>query len=114
MRVLAIGCHPDDIEIGCGGTLAKYAKLGHEVFSCHVANGNMGHAIIMPDELRRIRTKEAEEAGAVLGVKEVFNIDVNEKSALMNQNIFPSVNHHRRFPPSFTITFERRLSFRES
>jgi LmbE family N-acetylglucosaminyl deacetylase len=78
MRVLAIGCHPDDIEIGCGGTLAKYAKLGHEVFSCHVANGNMGHAIIMPDELRRIRTKEAEEAGAVLGVKEVFNIDVND------------------------------------
>lgn len=78
MRVLAIGCHPDDIEIGCGGTLAKYASLGHDVFTCHVANGNRGHAVIMPDELRAIRTIEAQEGGAVLGVKEVFNIDVND------------------------------------
>ena len=26
MNILGIGCHPDDLEIGCGGTLAKYAK----------------------------------------------------------------------------------------
>jgi len=31
MRILAIGAHPDDIEFGCGGTLAKYARQGHEV-----------------------------------------------------------------------------------
>lgn len=78
MNILAIGCHPDDLEIGCGGTLAKYAKLGHDVFMCHVANGNRGHAIIMPDELRTIRTKEAEDAGRILGVNEVINVDVND------------------------------------
>lgn len=78
MRVLAIGCHPDDLEIACGGTLRKYVERGADVFEAHVANGNQGHVIIMPDELRDMRTKEAENAGKVLGVKEVFNIDVGD------------------------------------
>ena len=59
MNILAIGCHPDDLEIGCYGTLAKYVKLGHEVSVCHVANGNLGHVEIMPEELARIRFEEA-------------------------------------------------------
>lgn len=75
MRVLAIGCHPDDIEVACAGTLAKYKKLGNEVVVCHVANGDKGHAIIQPKELRAIRTKEAEDAGALIDV-EVVNLDV--------------------------------------
>ena len=76
MNILAVGCHPDDLEIGCGGTLAKFAKEGNNVITCHVANGNMGHAVIMPEELKSIRTGEAEEAGRVLGVSEVINLDV--------------------------------------
>lgn len=78
MKVLAIGCHPDDLEIACGGTLRKYVERGADVYEAHVANGNLGHVVIMPDELRAIRTKEAEEAGKVLGAKEVFNIDVGD------------------------------------
>ncbi len=78
MRILAIGCHPDDLEIGCGGTIAKYAKNGDTVIMCHVANGNMGHVIIEPDELGPMRTKEAENAGRVLGAEEVINIDVGD------------------------------------
>jgi LmbE family N-acetylglucosaminyl deacetylase len=77
MIVLGIGCHPDDLEIGCGGTLAKYAKQGHKVFMCHIANGNMGHVVIEPPELRRIRTKEAEDAAKVLGA-EALSIDVGD------------------------------------
>ena len=76
MNVLAVGCHPDDLEISCAGTLAKYVKLGHKVVMCHVANGNRGHAVIMPDELRIIRIKEAQEAGKVIGVFEVVTLDV--------------------------------------
>jgi len=77
MNVLAIGCHPDDLEIGCAGTLAKYVKLGHKVTMCHVANGNLGHAVIEMDELREIRTREAEEAAAVIGADSI-NIDVGD------------------------------------
>jgi LmbE family N-acetylglucosaminyl deacetylase len=67
MNVLAIGCHPDDLEIACGGTLIRYAIEGHKVTMCTVTNGDMGHAVIMPDELIAIRKKEAEAAAKVIG-----------------------------------------------
>ena len=67
MNILAIGSHPDDIEIGCGGTLILYARVGHKVSICNIANGNLGHAVIMPDELREIRKKESEAAATVIG-----------------------------------------------
>lgn len=78
MKVLAIGCHPDDLEVGCGGTLARYAEQGEEVFMCHVANGNMGHAVIPPEKLEIIRTKEAVTAGEILGAKQVFSIGTSD------------------------------------
>ena len=77
MNVLAIGCHPDDLEIGCAGTLAKYVKLGHKVFMCHITNGNLGHVIIEPDELGEIRNNEAEAAAAVIGA-EAFSLNVGD------------------------------------
>ncbi|MCL2126714.1 MAG: PIG-L family deacetylase [Treponema sp.] len=77
MNILGIGCHPDDLEIGCGGTLAKFAKQGHKVFMCHIANGDMGHKVIMPEELNKIRTKEAEEAAKTLGA-EAISMDIGD------------------------------------
>lgn len=67
MKILAIGCHPDDLEIGCYGTLAKYVKQGHDVAVCHIANGNLGHVEIMQDELAKIRLAEAKAAAKVIG-----------------------------------------------
>lgn len=78
MNILAVGCHPDDLEISCGGTLALYAMSGHCVIMVHVANGNMGHAVIMPDELRQIRQKEAQQAGSVLGASRVISLDIGD------------------------------------
>ncbi len=77
MNVLAIGCHPDDIEISCCGTLAKCVKRGDKVTVCHVANGNMGHEIIKPDELRIIRANEAKSAGSLAGI-EVVTLDIGD------------------------------------
>ena len=78
MRVLAVGCHPDDLEIACAGTLRKYVKRGDEVYVCHVANGNKGHRVIPPDELRVMRHGEAERAAAVEGAKKVFDLDIGD------------------------------------
>jgi len=106
MNVLAIGCHPDDLEIACGGTLRKYADRGANVYEAHVANGNLGHVVIMPDELRAIRTKEAEEAGKVLGAKQVFNIDVGDLCVdSHNQDVIDAVGDVVRFvKPDVIIT----------
>ena len=87
MKVLAITCHPDDMELTCAGTLLKCKARGDEVFVCHIANGNMGHMVIMPDELREIRAKEAQNAAALAGftivTTDVGDLTVN--SADMNQ-----------------------------
>lgn len=69
MNVLAIGAHPDDLECSCGGTLAKYARLGHKVFMVHVANGNVGSRTIGPEELAKIRGEEARRGGAHIGAE---------------------------------------------
>ena len=108
MNVLAIGCHPDDLEIGCGGTLARLAREGHHVFMCHVANGDMGHAVIMPKELGEMRTREAEEAGAIIGAKHVYNIDVHDctVSSTDREALRKIVGVIRETRPDFIITHD--------
>ncbi len=71
MRVLAIGCHPDDLEIACSGTLRKYVEQGADVYMCHVANGDQGHVIIEPGPLGKIREKEGAEPESF---EEVWNL----------------------------------------
>jgi N-acetylglucosamine malate deacetylase 1 len=62
LHLLAFGPHPDDLEIGLGGTLAKQAALGHRVGLCDLTRGEMG-SNGTPEE----RLKEAEAARTVLG-----------------------------------------------
>ncbi len=69
MRILALGAHPDDIEILCGGTLARYRQAGHDVVMAHVCNGDCGHFVIPPAELAAIRAGEAAAAAAVIGAE---------------------------------------------
>jgi LmbE family N-acetylglucosaminyl deacetylase len=42
VRVLAVGAHPDDVEINCSGTLLKYRKEGHDIFVVLMTSGNIG------------------------------------------------------------------------
>jgi len=72
MNVLAVGCHPDDLEIGCGGTLAKYVRNGDKVFMCIVASGNVGHRVIPSEELAVIRREEAMASGGIIGAEVIM------------------------------------------
>ena len=77
MKILAVGCHPDDVEIACAGTLAKCVMRGDEVTVCHVANGDLGHAVIQPPKLREMRAEEARKAGSLAGIK-VITCDIGD------------------------------------
>lgn len=75
---LAIGAHPDDIEFGCGGTLAKWAAMGCLVHHLVLTDGSKGtwnpEADI--DALVRIRRDEQREAALRLGARgEVVFLD---------------------------------------
>ena len=65
MNILALGAHPDDIEIGCGGTLIKYARAGHRVYLMVLTDGSQGGDA--PE-----RRAEQLASGRILGVQEVF------------------------------------------
>ena len=65
--ILAVGAHPDDLEILCAGTLAKYAKQGVKLSMAVATDGSAGHMIIPPKELAEIRHGEAEKAAKMIG-----------------------------------------------
>lgn len=69
MRVLAVGAHPDDLEILCGGTLARYVREGHEVTMCHASLGDRGSFVHTSAEISEIRLSEARTAAAVIGAQ---------------------------------------------
>jgi LmbE family N-acetylglucosaminyl deacetylase len=69
MNILAIGAHPDDIEINCAGTLARYAEQGDRVVIAVFTSGNMGDLRVPPAELARIRRAEAEASAAIIGAR---------------------------------------------
>lgn len=71
VNVLAFGAHPDDIELYCGGTLAKYAQAGHSVTMAVICNGVAGRGEMGPDEIIQIRAHESLEAASVIGADTV-------------------------------------------
>lgn len=72
MRVLVIAPHPDDEIIGVGGTIAKRAKDGDEVYVCVVTKGK---SPIFNDEFIEQGRKECRKADKKLGVKETIFLD---------------------------------------
>jgi LmbE family N-acetylglucosaminyl deacetylase len=62
VSVVAVGAHPDDIEFGCGGTVALHADVGDLVTFIYVSNGERGGN---PKE----RTREAREGAKILGAR---------------------------------------------
>lgn len=72
MRVLAIGAHPDDLEILCGGTLARMVAEGHEVTMAHATDGARGGGPgDDPARMAQLRAREAEQAAALAGARHV-------------------------------------------
>lgn len=72
MRVLVIAPHPDDEIIGVGGTIAKRAKDGNEVYVCVVTKGK---SPLFNDEFIEQGRKECRKADKKLGVKETIFLD---------------------------------------
>ena len=70
-RVLAVYAHPDDADVSCGGTLARWAAEGAEVSVVVCASGDKGSSdpTVVPAELAARRAGEVERAVAALGLR---------------------------------------------
>jgi LmbE family N-acetylglucosaminyl deacetylase len=63
-RALAIGAHPDDVEFGCGGTLAKWAADGCQIFHLVLTDGSKGTWDPDVDQAELVVTRQREQRAA--------------------------------------------------
>ncbi|MDQ3711259.1 MAG: PIG-L family deacetylase [Acidobacteriota bacterium] len=66
-RVLAVGAHPDDVEIMCSGTLFALRRLGYEIHVVSLTLGDCGSIEHSAEEISKIRHCEAQRACEMLG-----------------------------------------------
>jgi len=77
LKVMVAGGHPDDPESGCGGTIARYTDLGHEVVAMYLTRGEAGIEGKSHTEAAAIRTAEARKACEILKARSAFAGQVN-------------------------------------
>ena len=70
---LAFGAHPDDVELGCGATIAKLVSQGKKVGIVDLTRGELGTR-----GSAEIRTKETKEASKILGITIRENMDFKD------------------------------------
>jgi bacillithiol biosynthesis deacetylase BshB1 len=100
LDILAIAAHPDDAELGCGGTLAKHAAMGHKVGIIDLTRGELGTR-----GTPEIRAKEAENASRILGLAVRENLGLPDgffKNDEAHQRIV--IAAIRRYKPEIVIT----------
>jgi LmbE family N-acetylglucosaminyl deacetylase len=116
-KLMAVLAHPDDESLGVGGTLAKYASEGVEVFLVTATRGDGGryrghspddHQHPGPVALAKIRETELRAAASVLGVREVSLLDYRDQHldrANPREAVAGIVGHLRRVHPDVVLTF---------
>jgi LmbE family N-acetylglucosaminyl deacetylase len=73
LRVLVIAAHPDDEVLGAGGTIAKHARMGDEVWVCFAADGGEGTSSVEELKVASI------EAAKILGIKEIKRLGFRDQ-----------------------------------
>lgn len=102
LDVVAVGAHPDDVEIACGGTLARLVRQGYKVGIIDLTDGEPTPLSPGPD----VRMEEARRAGEILGVHVRVNLN------LPNRRLFDDftsrialAKEFRRYRPKVVLGF---------
>jgi LmbE family N-acetylglucosaminyl deacetylase len=102
LDVIAVGAHPDDVEIACGGTLARLVKLGYQVGIIDLTDGEPTPKSPGPE----VRLAEAKAAAEALGVQLRVTLD------LPNRRLFDTfearvalAKEFRKYRPRLVIGF---------
>lgn len=79
-RALVIGAHPDDNDVGCGGTIARLTRQGWDVTFMVCTNGNKGShdPEVSAYRLSEMREVEQRSSAAVLGVRRIIFLRYND------------------------------------
>lgn len=88
MKIIAIGAHLDDLELACGGSLAKFVKNGHQVRMVVLSESNYVHYSGKYGRSADVAIKEGRKATEIIGVTDfkLFNFpakDIDNNSVLV-------------------------------
>lgn len=102
LDVIAVGAHPDDVEIACGGTLAKLVKQGHRVGIIDLTDGEPTPMSAGPE----VRMEEARRAAECLGVQERITMDLPNRKLFDNYEARVKLaTLFRKYRPKVVIGF---------
>ena len=73
LDILAFGAHPDDVELGCGGTILKEVSLGKKIVIVDLTRGELGTR-----GSKEIRDEEAKQAAKILGISIRENLNMRD------------------------------------
>lgn len=112
-NIVAIGAHPDDVELSCGGSVASLASQGYNVVIADLTRGELGSR-----GTPEIRRQEAEEAAKILGVSQRINLglpDGNINGSV--EQITAIVRLLRKFRPKILLIpseFDRHIDHEDA
>ena len=96
--ILAIGAHPDDIELSCAGTLLKHIDMGHTVGLLDLTKGELGSR-----GSARIRLKEAEAARKMIDAKVRENVGLKDGFFDMEKSLMKIIPYIRKYQPKIVL-----------
>jgi LmbE family N-acetylglucosaminyl deacetylase len=111
---MAIVAHPDDIEFGAAGTLAKWAKRGCRVVYVHVTSGNGGthDPQYTRETIAQLREDEVRAAAAICGVHELEFLHYNDGEVVASLELRKDlVRVLRKHKPEVVIAMDPTTMF---
>ncbi|MFB3925677.1 MAG: PIG-L deacetylase family protein [Syntrophales bacterium] len=98
MKILAIGAHPDDIEVGCAGTLLKYSGNGHDIYLLVMTSGEKGGD-------PSVRRAEQVQAAEIIGARDLIwgNYEDTQLAPNMNQLVYDIEILLKKIMPDFIL-----------
>ncbi|WP_396188927.1 bacillithiol biosynthesis deacetylase BshB1 [Flavobacterium sp.] len=99
LDILAFGAHPDDVELGCSGTIAKEVSLGKKVGIVDLTRGELGTR-----GSKEIRDQEAMAAATILGVAVRENLNFRDGFFVNNeQHQLEIIKKIRKYQPVIVL-----------
>ncbi|MEH7491042.1 bacillithiol biosynthesis deacetylase BshB1 [Neobacillus niacini] len=106
LHILAFGAHADDVEIGMGGSIAKFAANGKRIGICDLTDADLSS-----NGTIELRKQEAKKAAGILGVTERLSLGFPDRGLLLREEFIREIaSVIRRFKPQivFAPYFEDR------
>ncbi|WP_338789326.1 bacillithiol biosynthesis deacetylase BshB1 [Metabacillus sp. FJAT-53654] len=86
LDMLAIGAHPDDVEIGMGGSIVKYANKGFKIGICDLTKAELSS-----NGTVSVRQEEAKRAGEILGVTKRIQLTLPDRGLYLTDSAIQSI-----------------------